>query len=112
MWRDTVTIYHRIPGTNDESWERDVVSNAFFKSTVIKTAQGTSLSMANNFIVRLPVSATVQEGDIIVFGAVADEINDTLTAAKLLQKYKNISFRVRHYADNTRYNPAHKKCEG
>lgn len=112
FWKDTVTVYHRTIKGTSESWTRDVVENAFFKSTVIKNAQTTSLSMANNFIARLPVTTIVSEGDIIIHGAVNDLINEEFTAAKLLAKYKNRSFRVRHFADNSRYSPRHLKCEG
>ncbi len=111
-WNDTVTIFHRVSDETSEAWKRSVISGAFFKSTVIKTAQGTALSMANSFLVRLPVSADVQEGDVIVNGKVNDIIEGSFTVAKLLQKYKDHSFRVRHYSDNSHYNPAHKKCEG
>ena len=111
-WNNTITVYHCIPEELSEKWQRRVISGAFFKSTVTKTAQGTALSMANSFLARLPVGVKVQEGDIIVAGNVKDEIGGAFTIAKLLQKYKDRAFRIRHYSDNSHYNPAHIKCEG
>lgn len=112
-WDNTLTIYNKFenPLTQQITWFRTVVSDCFWKAAGNKVTMNNSELETDNIIARIPENPkfreygtwvnipndqkseyfTLTEGDIVVFGEVADEINEYQTGQRsndLLKKYK------------------------
>lgn len=121
---DTITLYHQHKYFNEETkrnvteWIRSVHEECFFGSEEVKTVNGTTVSLASNYITRIPYNGAMVEvapGDIVVRGNVPDEIIDVQgqRATDLLAKHKPDSFTVRAFKDNTKSSHgAHYKLTG
>lgn len=121
---NTVTVYHQ-EKTVDEAtkrnvikWIRKVYHDCFFGTVTAQALNGTTLSVADSYIVRIPASASISPispGDIVIKGEVADEVSDVAgcRATDVLNRYKPNSFTVRAFSDNTKLKQgAHYKLTG
>lgn len=101
----TITLYRK---GQDGAWDKTVLRNCFWKSSIITTQNGTDASMANTYTVRIPkgrvkADFTVSVGDVVVLGECMDEITRKTpnTAAEVLLRNKPNAFKVTAFSDNT-----------
>lgn len=110
---DSVTVYHQVKKLDETTkrnviqWIRTVYHDCFFGTTTAQALNGTTLSVADSYTVRIPAGASVSPigpGDIVIKGEVFDEVSDVAgsRASDLLNRYKPNSFTVRAYSDNTK----------
>ena len=123
-FKDTVTLYHQTKEVDEVNrrtitkWTRRVFKECFYGTQIAEGLTGTTLAVANGYTVRIPFTDKVMEiapGDIIVKGAVSDEIEDVAgkRATELVAKYKPDAFTVRAVSDNTKiFCGAHYKVVG
>ena len=121
---NTVTVYHqerKIDETTKRSviqWIRTVYHDCFFGTTTAQALNGTTLSVADSYTVRIPTGdsiSPVAPGDIVIKGEVSDEVSDVSGSrvSDLLNRYKPNSFTVRAVSDNTKIkHGAHIKLTG
>ena len=127
-WDTTVTIYNRYEDaqTNLVSWMRTVVTGCFWKYSGDKVSVGNVVLDTKSVICRIrknpnfmekyqwqqlpndemPNYFTIGLGDIIVKGAVTDEINEYTSGSRssdLLEKYRNLQgcMEVEDFSINT-----------
>ena len=123
-WNKEITIYNRHEDSNNAvKYYRHNLKDCFFKRTNQKVMIGNTLLESNENIVRIPQQKnylspwewgkvdnksdylTIQPKDIIVFGNVADEIDEYSQgqrASDLIAKYKALgTVFVRSVNDNT-----------
>ncbi len=117
----TITLYNRYTDRSGEraytTWHRTVLHNCFFQTEAVTQLNGTTLSMADGYICRIPEderftedyvgkegSFTLQPEDVIILGEVDEEISDFKgkRVADLLQKYAGRSFTVKSVSINTK----------
>lgn len=114
-WDDTITLYNKYedPVTNLVSWTRHTIENCFVKRASNKAVIGQMVLESNVVIIRIRESDTyktyaewvqlpndsksqyftVHSGDIVVFGAVDDDINEYTTGHRstdILSKYRGL----------------------
>lgn len=119
----TITLYNCIKakdsGDKQDHWQRTVLKNCFYKAKEEIVPNGTGISKANTYTVRIPEDTryrryseyckdpeehfTVSNGDIVVLGECTDEIGKEMAASKLLLKYKPDAFSISTFSDNTGY---------
>ena len=127
-WNTTVTIYNKYedPQTQVVTWYRHVVDGAFWQYSGNKVSIGNTVLETKDIICRIrkddsfldigewfnlpndQMSSyfTLHQGDIIVKGAVSDEIDEYTTGTRssdLKKKYKNLQgcLEIQIWADNT-----------
>ena len=127
-WDTTVTIYNRYedPQTNLVSWFRHVVNGAFWKYSGNRVVVGKTVLETKDIICRLRKDPnflekqdwinipndlmsnyfTISQGDIIVKGDVADEIDEYVSGKRssdLKKKYKALQgcIEIQEWANNT-----------
>ena len=127
-WNTDITIYNRYEDktTNLITWHRHVIHGCFYKNANNKVTVGQTVLETNNILIRIPEQPdyisygewvsipndqmnayfTIHQGDIIVKGEVADEIDEYVKGMRstdLLTKYKNYGecLTVVNYQDNT-----------
>lgn len=124
----TITLYNLFASPDGDVWKRIVLKNCFARAEIIRSSSGNDNSMARRFTVRIPASEsyvpyenwaavncagwTLRAGDIVVIGEVQDEITPEKNAVQLLAKYKDSAFKIREFADNSRYAQPHYKVVG
>lgn len=109
---DSVTVYHQVKKLDETTkrnvslWIRTVYHDCFFGTTIAQELNGTTLSVANGYTVRISAnhSLDIVPGDIVVRGDVPDNIQDAqgFRATDVLNRYKPNSFTVRAVSDNTK----------
>lgn len=110
-WNTTITVYNKYedPATRQITWYRTVLHNCFWKYTGNKIVVGETAIETNTTLCRVPVNTaflerylwndtqdksthfTLGQGDIIIKGEVADEINEYASgyrSSDILTKYK------------------------
>lgn len=127
-WDTTITLYnrHEDSTTNIVAWHGTVISGCFYKSANNKVTVGQTELETNNIIVRIPQNDnftdygewinlsddmkkecfTLHQGDIIVKGAVEDNIDEYTKGKRstdFLAKYKECGscLTVKNWQDNT-----------
>lgn len=114
-WNETLTVYNKYtnPTTNQVTWFRHVIHNAFWKDTGNKIAVNNVILGTNDIICRIRKDSafltrsewvelsdeakaehfTLSKGDIIVKGESLDEINEYSAGYRsneLIKKYKEL----------------------
>lgn len=114
-WDTTLTIYNKYkdPITDMITWYKHIVSNCFWKYTGEKVSINDNIIETNDIICRIPKSEffmenylwkdlpdldkpdffTINRGDIIVKGAIADDIDEYTKgshSSDFIQKYKDL----------------------
>jgi hypothetical protein len=116
----TITLYNRyVDKSGDKAltiWHRTVLHDCFFTTEAVTQLSGTSLSIADSYICRIPEDSrytddykgidgtfTLKPDDVIVCGEVDDNISDFKGSriSDLLQKYAGRSFTVKSVSINT-----------
>lgn len=112
-WDTTITLYNKYedPLTNVITWHKTVLPNCFWKYSGDKVTVGTVVLDSKSVLCRIPKNPNFLEryewqqlpndempkhftlglGDIIVRGAVSDEINEYVSGSRssdLLEKYR------------------------
>lgn len=119
-FRFTITLYNRYTTLEEGralvKWKRTVLRECYFGRQTVKQANGNTISQADEFICRIPENEayigdfggeedkfTLAPQDIIVKGAVDDEISDAQgkRSSDILNKYRGRAFTVRSVSDNT-----------
>ena len=127
-WNTDITVYTKYEDsmTNIVSWYKHTISGCFWKYTGNKTTIGETVLDTNTIICRIPIQDnymdkgqwislpneqlgdyfTLGQGDIIIKGNVADEINEYASghhSSDLLSKYKKYGecMVISRCADNT-----------
>ena len=117
---DTITILNKLKAIHSASkmdiWKKTVLDNCFFSSQAVRNIKGTTVTMGNNFICRVPKNKdyspynewskdltgfTFSTGDFIVNGIVTEEIIDANNIKKIIEQYKPNTFEIRFFKDNT-----------
>lgn len=114
IWWDTsITVYNKYEDTQTDvvTWQRNVISNAFWKDTGAKLTVGDTTIDTNSIICRIRKDSrfltksewmalpndrrqdyfTLSPGDILVKGEVADIVDEYTSGSRssdLIQKYK------------------------
>ena len=91
-WTDTVTVFSKTTAENGRvNWISEVYSNCFWKSRALRERSGGAEFSLNGYVCRIPgIIDGVNIGDIIVYGAVNDAIDEYSTGKRssdLIQKY-------------------------
>ena len=107
----TVTVFHQVKNQNNArsapTWEKTVYRECYFGTELVRQVSGTSVSMANSFVCRIPAiseaSVVIAPGDIVAKGEFEDMIEDVTDkrASIFLNKYQGISFTVKAVSYNT-----------
>ena len=112
-FNDNITVYHCIKRLDEATkrnvteWQRQVYTDCYFGIKEVETLSGNTLTKANSYTVRIPSDGTVLPvipGDLVVLGAVNDEISDTQgnRTSDLIERYKPNVCTVRTVRDNTK----------
>ena len=129
IWWDTaITIYNKYtdPNTQQVTWYRSKVDNAFWKYVYDKVTIGNTVLESNKIICRIREDAnymdkylwvalsdenkakyfTLGQGDIIVKGEVTDIVNEYVSGQRstdLIEKYKELQgcFEIQKASNNT-----------
>ena len=120
-FNSTITLYNRYIDRSGEkaltTWHKTVLHECFFHTETISQLNGTTLSMADSYICRIPEDErftedyfgldntfTLKPEDIIILGEVDDIISDFKgnRIADLLQRYAGRSFTVKSVSINTK----------
>lgn len=111
-WNKTITVFNRYEDTitGQITWYKHILTNCFYKRSNIAVTVGNTRIQTDDNIVRIPnqsnyktpsewlISAdksnhlTLQTGDIIIMGEVADEINEYIGGQRstdIIAKYKS-----------------------
>lgn len=131
-WNQTITICNKLSGkdsaTGLDTWKKTVLHNCFFKQETIRNITGTSVSVGNTVIARIPENPdykpysiwkndisdgfTLSVGDYIFLGELEDEITAS-NIVTLFNSKKPHSFLVRAVSDNSNFGILnHYKAEG
>lgn len=132
-WVDTVTILNKLDGkdsmTRLDTWKKTVVHGCFFKAQNMRTINGTSASVAQSTICRIPKSEnyhpysvwkndisdgwTLSPGDYIILGEVAEDVTADNVAA-IVSSHKPDAMLVRAVSVNTKLHgmAEHYRAEG
>lgn len=114
----TITIFNKVKGEDNPSkkdvWYKTILSGCSYQSKTISTANGSTLSIAKEMIVRIPkneryktyrlyvenptVFFTFSLGDIVILGSTQEQT--IASASEILNKYPN-SFSIKNISDNT-----------
>ncbi|MCH5210436.1 MAG: hypothetical protein J1F01_05665 [Oscillospiraceae bacterium] len=127
-WNTTITLYNRYEEkeTNLVTWRKTIIDGCFLKNANNKVSVGQTVLETNEILVRIPESDkfkpygemisdvknltgdyfTLNRGDIIIKGAVDDDIDEYAKGKKstdLLSKYKEIGvcLQINNWQDNT-----------
>ncbi len=115
----TITIFNKLEdkssGKNVISWHKIILENCYFGVVRGESQSGNMISGNNTFVCRIPKNKayvkdfkglpgtfSISPGDIIVKGAIEENIKDVSgsRAADILNRYKE-SFAVKSFSDNT-----------
>ena len=103
-WCDTVTVYHRSMDESGKiSWDSKQYMNCFWQErSGASPNSGVTIKNATR-LARLPATAVVSAGDVAVFGAVSDTIDEYTQGKRLtdFRKQHSKSFVVASVHDNT-----------
>lgn len=119
----TITLYNCIKAKDNaekkDIWRKTVLHNCFYKAKKDIVQNGTTLSKACTYTVRIPANNayrrypeycrdpeghfTASNGDIVVLGECVDEIGADMPAVNLLREYKPEAFMISTVSDNTGY---------
>lgn len=108
---DTLTLFHRENFLDEKTkkttykWIRTVYQNCYFGTEAVRSLSGTTLNMADSYIVRIPcLSAMVSVGDIVIKGNVSEDITDEQgqRSTDMLNRHKPNAFTVRTVSYNTK----------
>ena len=126
-WEDTITLYNKYQDkqTNIVTWYKTILYNCFWKATGNKVSVGNVEIDTTSLICRIPKDDkflkipdweklpndkmsnyfTLRQGDIVVLGAVDDNINEYqkgYRATDFIDKYKNYGcFQIQQIGINT-----------
>src|SRR5690625_3668132 len=89
----TITILNKLDGINSKTgldvWKKTVLHNCFFSTQAIRNISGTTVSIGNNFVCRIPKNNnykpynewidnlggfTLSTGDFIIKGEIEEDI--------------------------------------
>lgn len=129
-WKTTVTLYNKVTDNGKILYYRHLLEGCHYAKKRLTNSDGGNLSAVSETVVRirqsnayLPPKAyadsgaavqkayfTITPGDVVICGAVSDDIADE-TGKRPSDLLKNHDgFVVRTCADNTFANPAHYRC--
>lgn len=111
VWDKPITVYHRVLSVDDDSgktvtsWARTDLENCYYGLKARQVVRGTEIGSANLYIVRIPIASipadfVMGKGDIVVNGAVTDELPSNDSGSALRAKYAGNCFIVGTYRDN------------
>lgn len=132
FWGNKVTVFTSYYNneTRTTKWYKYYAENCFLKSKKIIQTEGNDIRYTLEWICRIPENETflsypewiqetikenffhVNKGSIIVKGLVSDNIPDSDSGNKLLEKYKGNSFKVKSITENTDFMLKHYNLTG
>ncbi|MCI8332846.1 MAG: hypothetical protein HFE78_08495 [Clostridiales bacterium] len=103
-WDQTITLYHRVADGGAVSWRRTVLDHCFWKETSAQSQKDLAAYQERSVTVRIPWrEIPVSVGDILVLGAVDDEIDEYTSGERstdLLAKYQGRAAKIQTVALN------------
>lgn len=128
-YNQTITIYNCLKAKDNvegkDIWQKTVIENCFYKAHTSEVQNGTDISKANTYTVRirkhekyLPYgewknlsseeregSFTISKGDMVIKGSCQEkiELKSPNTVAQILLRNKPDAFMVTAFADNTNH---------
>ncbi|MDE6357908.1 MAG: hypothetical protein K2L15_04895 [Eubacteriales bacterium] len=115
-----ITVLNKIKATHSTTrldvWKKTTLDSCFFNAQAVRNINGTTVTMGNNFICRVPKNDnyrpynkwiedlegfTFSTGDYIVKGEVTEDLITPDNIRKVVEKYKPNAFEVRFFKDNT-----------
>ena len=132
FWGNKVTVFTNYydNATNTTKWYKYYIENCFLKSKRTAQTEGSNVQYILEWICRIPENETflsypewaednikenhfcVNRGSIIVKGLINDNIPDSDSGNKLLEKYKDNSFKVKSITENTDFMLKHYNLTG
>lgn len=120
MWNDQITIYHRTEKEDDYGklktfYIRSVYTDCFFNRVQTLSVSNNTFVAGERYVVRIPSEqeAEVSAEDLIVKGAVTDEVGNGTRLSDIKDKYKGKCFTVEGVNDDTKLTEtAHLKVTG
>ena len=111
VWDKPITVYHRVlsvdgdSGKTVTSWARTELENCYYGLKARQVINGLQIVSSNAHVVRIPISAipddfALGKGDIVVNGAVTDELPSNDSGSAMRAKYAGNCFIVGTYRDN------------
>ena len=116
----TITILNKLDGINSKTgldvWKKTVLHNCFFSTQAIRNISGTTVSIGNNFVCRIPKNNnykpynewidnlegfTLSTGDFIIKGEIEEDIITPNNIRSVVEKYSPNAFEIRCFKDNT-----------
>lgn len=116
----TITLINKLKATDSatkvESYYKTVLHNCAFTTESIRNVQGSTTSVGNVYVTRIPknmnykpysewVSSldgfTISLDDYVIKGEIEEEVITPQTIAKIINKYRPNAFQIRSFKDNT-----------
>lgn len=116
----TITVLNKLRAKDSKTkidiWKKTVLSDCFWSEKAVRTVQGTSVSLGNSYIVRVPKNDnfkpynkwkngmegfTFSTGDYIILGEIGEETVTPNTIQTVVNKYRPNAFEIKIFKDNT-----------
>ncbi len=116
----TITVLNRLKAkhstTKLDIWKKTVLHNCFLSTQAIRSITGTTVSISNNFICRVPKNEnyrpyndwiydlegfTFSTGDYVIKGEIQEDIIEPNNIRDIVDKYRPNAFEIRLFKDNT-----------
>lgn len=116
----TITVLNKLKSTDSATkldvWKKTVLNNCAWSSQAVRSVQGSTVSLGNAFVVRVPKNAdykpynewkdtldgfTFSTGDYIIKGEITEDTVTPNNVLKIVEAYRPDAFSVVFFKDNT-----------
>lgn len=116
----TITVLNKLAArdsaTKLDVWKKTTLKNCAWSYNTVRSVQGTTVSVGNSFVVRVPKSEyykpyvhwketlegfTFSTGDYVIKGEIEEETVTPNTVLDIVSRHKPEAFEVRLFKDNT-----------
>lgn len=116
----TITVLNKLDSkdsaTKMDVWKKTVLNNCSWSTQIVRTVQGSTVSIGSTFVVRVPKNSeyhpysqwketldgfTFSTGDFIILGEIQEDTVTPNTVGDIVNAYRPQAFEVRLFKDNT-----------
>lgn len=116
----TITVLNKLKSTDSATkldvWKKTVLTNCAWSSQAVRSVQGSTVSLGNAFVVRVPKNAeyktynewketldgfTFSTGDYIIKGEITEETVTPNNVQSIVNAHRPEAFSVSFFKDNT-----------
>lgn len=117
----TITVLNKVKSTDSATgldvWRKTVINNCAWSSNAVRNIQGSTVSVGNAFVVRVPKSPdyhpysewkdnvdngfTFSTGDYIIKGEIEEDVITPNNVLNIVSKHRPEAFEIRYFKDNT-----------